>query len=40
MLDSRGRSTGTGFVAFSTAEEANKAVRIQRGVAKLHVSFS
>jgi RNA recognition motif-containing protein len=39
MLDSHGHSKGSGFVAFSTPEEANKAVSIQRDVAKLHVSF-
>ncbi|WJX14296.1 hypothetical protein P8452_04584 [Trifolium repens] len=31
MLDSRGHSIGTGFVAFSTAEEANKAMNEMNG---------
>jgi polyadenylate-binding protein len=39
MLDSHGHSKGSGFVAFSTPEEANKAVSIQRSVAELHVYF-
>jgi len=39
MLDSHGHSKGSGFVAFSTPEEANKAVSIQRSVAELHAYF-
>lgn len=42
-MDSHGHSKGSGFVAFSTPEEATKAVShnfflVQKGVAEIHVT--